>query len=170
MQLLNFKAISFIDSLDKIESFNNGSIIYEDENEQFRLAVPVSDTVCAIYAWDNYDINNQERISIVEQCIQRAKILYQENIRLLVDNFPRTCVNEVYVIYYQYKGNKTFSKSYCLLVKQNGAVELYKHVTDNYWYIKIYDNEYCITNEKAARRIYEIISNDCECIIKARWY
>ena len=169
---MHFLPISFVDSIEPNESFANGCIVYEDENEQFRLAVPVSDFVCAIYAWNNYNEDESHRKLIVEKCKNNAKILFRENLRLIADNIPRTCVNEVNVIYHQYIGNKEFSAYECSNLKPmlDNIIGLYKHNTENYWFVTIYDNAYCVTNEKAAKRIYEIISNDCEYIIKARWH
>ena len=169
MELLRFLHISLKDQYDTIETFGENSIVYGEEGSFF-LIVPVSQNVCAMYKWENYqNIPQQERLQIVQKQTEKAGMLYREYIRLLVDTFPRTIVNEVNTLYHRYGTNVTFVESNCGELDNNELVKLYYDSINKCWFVRIYSKVYGFSNEKVARRVQEIIYNDSVNIIERRW-
>lgn len=170
MELLRFLHPSLIDQHEAIETFSENSIVYCEEDSYF-LIVPVTDDICALYRWNNYEKSDKcQHLSIVQQQKENASLLYREYVRLLVDSIPRSCVESVYVIYHQYKVDVDFKESNCCEFNDNELVKLYYDSVNMCWFVKIYDKAYAISNKNAALRIQEIIYNDCKAIIERRWH
>ncbi len=170
MELLRFLHISLIDQYDAIETFGENSIVYNEDDSYF-LIVPVSNDVCALYLWENYlDFPQTEHLQIVQKQIEKASVLFRENIRLLVDTFPRTCVNEVNTLHHLYGINVTFIESNCGELGNYELVKLYYDSANKCWFVKVYNKVYAFSNEKAARRVQEIIYYDSVDIIERRWH
>lgn len=170
MELLKFLQKVLIDQFETVKEFGESTLVVKHGIGTYYLIVPVSNDICAMYEWNEYsNIDSDVIHTIVLKQTEKATILYQEYIRLLFDSIPRTCVEEVNTIYQRYKLNVGFKHSNCYEINQNELVKVYHDAYNKCWFVKVFDKEYALSNEKAALRIQEFIYHDSKYIIGQRW-
>lgn len=169
-------------------AFNDGAFAFQQEKGLVCLAIPINnknnDNVTginasgigivdyAIFQWDEYEsLNDILRQKIVLEYTRMIRQLYIYSIGTFVNKYSEQNLRTVTSAYKNSIGYYIFNLNYVYedIQRNLGFIKLYHDLGNKYHFIEINNQHYCVTNEKSANDIFDIISKECKSFLQSRW-
>lgn len=176
MKFIHYISPSIVDSFDSL--FETDEYVVYLNDTQHYLAVKINNDVYAVFLWDNFELlHENDMLSTAKLQMAEAKLIYQDTLQVVFDKFPKTIKNEVFMLVHTYHSNRPYDRydSQEVIDKQinphgYNIVKLYSNSNNDNWWVFLCEKLlFSLNNEKAAKRIYQLILSDSLSLIQERW-
>ena len=141
-------------------------------NETIYLAIdlPHSDN-CALYRWDNYNNVGKDNVrAIVMDKVKEVVTIYQNSIGLMTSICPNTIHKECEDILECNKSELEYQNNeYTEILLSPTLISLEQDFRQGVWFVQIGNKRYSLSNENAARSLYQLIQKDIDNFLRMRW-
>ena len=149
--------------------------VFRDCDEHIKLAIKVT-TIngiedCALFLWDEFVVDNEKNQQIIQDKSEETIRFFQESVGLYNTNHPTYIYNNVQTIVRTNGTKENYQENLdTVVIDTNNVISLEHDYRRKVGLVNIKEIvSYSFNNDKSAKRVFQLITQDVINYIRFRW-